>query len=632
MKKILALLLVLVLMLTACSGGTQPVDKPNSAGNADKQEDGLIYNDKQEYSSVYSNEVTTLNYLTTATTIEYALAANFIDTLVEYDRYGVLKPCLATEWSVSDDGLVWTFKLREGVKWVNHDGEEYAEMTAQDFVDAMKYILNKDNASATANVAYKVLKNGEAYYNEEITDFNKVGIKAADKYTLEYTLEKPTPYFESMLTYVCFFPVNGAYLEEVGDRFGTSQDTLLYNGAYLLETFEPQNKRVLAKNENYWDKDNVHIEKINYKYNKESTAISTELYQRGETSSVDIPNTSIDVWMNDPELKAQIRPVRPTFFTYFYCFNFDPHLDEEYEPENWKTVVNNTNFRKSLFHALNRTSAMMTVEPYDPQKKMLNTITPKGFVAMDGKDFTEMSDLDELTNSEYFNQKTALQYKAKALEELEGKATFPVKVLMPYNTSYTDWTQRAQVIEQSMEKVLGQDYIDIILLPHPPTGFLNDTRRAGNYALMECNWGPDYADPETYTDPFKEGGSYNFPEFCEEVDENGQNLYKVYEAMVEDAKSEVIDIHKRYEIFAKAEAYLIDKGFVLPYGVAVLGGGYKASLINPFEEPYSPFGVSSDRWKGQHILAKPLNTEQYYELQEQWEIERQKALQEAEQK
>lgn len=632
MKKILALLLVLVLMLTACSGGTQPVDKPNSAGNADKQEDGLIYNEKQEYSSVYSGEVTTLNYLTTAATNEYALAANFIDTLVEYDRYGVLQPCLATEWSVSEDGLVWTFKLREGVKWVNHDGEEYAEMTAQDFVDAMKYILNKDNASATANVAYKVLKNGEAYYNGEITDFNEVGIKVADKYTLEYTLEEPTPYFESMLTYVCFFPVNGAYLEEVGDRFGTSQDTLLYNGAYILETFEPQNKRVLAKNENYWDKDNVHIEKINYKYNKESAAISTELYQRGETSFVEIPNTSIDVWMNDPKLKAQIRPIRPSFFTYFYCFNFDPNFNEEYEPENWKTVVNNTNFRKSLFHALNRTSAMMTVEPYDPQKKMLNTITPKGFVAMDGKDFTEMGNLAELTNSKYFSEKTALGYKDKALVELEGKATFPVKVLMPYQTGSTDWTQRAQVLEQSMEKVLGQDYIDIILLPHPPTGFLSETRRAGNYALMECNWGPDYADPETYTDPFKVDYNYNFPEFCEEVNENGQNLYKVYEAMVEEAKSEVVDIHKRYETFANAESYLIDKAFVLPFGVAVLTGGYTASLINPFEAQYSPFGVSKDRYKGQHILAKPLNTEQYYELQEQWEIERQKALQEAEQK
>ena len=89
--------------------------------------------------------MTTLNYLKTATTNEFALAANFVDTLIDYDKYGVIQPCLATEWNVSDDGLVWTLKLREGVKWVTHEGQEYAEVVAQDFVDAMMYILDSKN-------------------------------------------------------------------------------------------------------------------------------------------------------------------------------------------------------------------------------------------------------------------------------------------------------------------------------------------------------------------------------------------------------------------------------------------------------------------------------------------------------
>lgn len=95
----------------------------------------------QEYTTAYAQEIETLNYLVTASEVEYGLAANLVDTLVDYDRYGVIVPCLATEWKLSDDNLTWTFKIREGVKWVTNEGKEYAEATAQDFVDAMKYIL-----------------------------------------------------------------------------------------------------------------------------------------------------------------------------------------------------------------------------------------------------------------------------------------------------------------------------------------------------------------------------------------------------------------------------------------------------------------------------------------------------------
>ena len=117
-----------------------------------------------------------MNYLTTSSTSEFRVAANLVDTLIDYDKYGVPQSALATEWSVSEDNLVWTFKLREGVKWVRNDGTEYGEVTAQDFVDGMKYILDPTNESLTANIAYSVIKNGEKYYNKEIEDFEEVGV------------------------------------------------------------------------------------------------------------------------------------------------------------------------------------------------------------------------------------------------------------------------------------------------------------------------------------------------------------------------------------------------------------------------------------------------------------------------
>lgn len=607
MKKYLALMLVMLMAISAsgCFGG----------GGDD---DGV----EQVYKAVYSGEVTTINYLVTSSENEFGLAANLVDTLVDYDNLGHIQPCLAEDWNVSADGLTWTFDIRPEVYWYTHEGEEYAEVVAQDWVDSMEYVFTPENESATANVAYRVIKNAEAFYNGEITDFSQVGVSAPDKYTLEFTLERPIPYFLSQLNYSVFMPANGDFLAETGDRFGTDNTNLLYNGAYILETFEHQNKRTLVKNDKYWDADNVHIERLEYQYNAEAASLAPQLYLNGDISDVAIPSTSIKQWMEDEELENMVRPGRPSSYTYFYCLNFDPQFDEEYDPDNWKIVVNNVNFRKSLFHALNRYNAMLTAEPYFPENKISNTITPAAFADYEGKDYTDFGRLGEIKATDSYDADLALEYKEKALEELEGEATFPVQVVMPYNTGGDEWAQRVQVIEQNMEELLGEDYVDIIPAPHPPTGFLDGTRRNGNYAFEECNWGPDYADPETYTDPFRRGGTYNFPEFTTEVDEDGRNKFEVYEEMVEEAKAEVVDIERRFELFAEAEAYVIDNAWVVPYGLG--GGGYYSSKLNPFEAPFSPFGVSYLRFKGQRIHEEPMNMQDYEEQLAEWEAERSK--------
>ncbi len=268
---------------------------------------------------LYSGEVTTLNYLTTSTTAEYAIAANVVDGLVEHDNFGVIKPSLATTWSVSEDGKVWTFNLRQGTKWYTFDGKEYGEVVAQDFVDAAKYILTKDNASNTSDLVYDMIVGAKDFYNGVTTDFATVGVKAADKYKVEYTLIEPVPYFMSMLTYVCFLPASGKFLGEVGAKFGTDHKNLLYCGAYLIKNFEPQNIRELVKNQNYWDKDKVLITKITYRYNKEASNLAPEMFLRNQVSSASIPTAVLDAWMKDAEKKAVVHPVRTSFFSYFYA-------------------------------------------------------------------------------------------------------------------------------------------------------------------------------------------------------------------------------------------------------------------------------------------------------------------------
>ncbi len=632
MKKILVIILALIIFVTGCSS-KESLDSLRNTENVipiesqDKLAKELNIAEEQEYNYMYSSELTTINYLVTSSANEFGLAANLVDTLVEYDRYGLVKPALAVDWTVSDDDKIWTFRLREGVKWVSQDGEEYAELVAQDFVDSMEYVLDSSNESLTANIVYSVIKNADKYYKKEISDFSQVGIKAIDQYTLEYTLEKPVPYFLSMVTYSCFFPVNGKYLEEKGELFGTDNYNLLYNGAYILDTFEPQTRRVLVSNDSYWDKENVFIKKINAIYNKEAAALAPELFLRGDIDNAEIPSTVLDEWMNDLEKSKMVRPNKTTYYTYFYCFNFNPQFAKEYEPENWKEAVNNLSFRKALFHAFDRRAAMLTLEPYNPDKRILNTITPKNFVDAKGIDYTQLGSLAEISNRDSFDKALSIEFKKKAMSELKDLITFPVKVLMPYNTGSSEWANRAQVIEQQMENLLGSDFIDIIIDSRPPTGFLSETRRNGNYALLECNWGPDYADPETYTDPFSPESNYNWPHLAKGYkDTNGKNIY---ENMVNEAKSELLDLDRRYELFAEAEAFLINQAFSIPFSVSgggSYGGGYVASRLNPFDSQFSPFGVSSERYKGRMLMKKSMNSQEFFEHEKEWESKRIEAL------
>jgi len=623
MKRILALALSFALMLTVFAA---PV----------------MAEENVAYRTLYSGEITSLNYLTTATTNEFALAANVIDTLVEYNKYGEVQPSLALSWEYDPAALTYTFKLRDNATWVKADGTVYANVTAHDFVSAAKYILDASNASSTANIFYSVIAGAEDYYlgtstPEEgkepypVMDFETVGVKALDDYTLQYTLIEPVPYFLSMLTYVCFMPVNGDFLAEKGADFGvaTSNENLLYCGAYILETFEPQNLRVYAKNVHNWDAENVFIDRIEQKYNKEASTVSPEAFRRGEVDDASITSTIAAEWLASEETADLIRPVRQSgFYTYFWAFNFDPKFEAEYEPENWKIAVNNENFRKSLYHGLNRVKSKAVMEPDNPESILFNTVTPPEFVSINGVDYTMMGELAAITElgTDTFNEDLALEYMDAAKEELVAAgATLPIKILMPYNSSSSSWAEECVVVEQQLEELFGTDYIDILVEARPSSGFLKDVRRSGKYALMKCNWGPDYADPNTYTDPFYDG-TYNWPEKATAyLDENGVSEYY---KLVDAARAITDDLQARYDAYTVAEAFLIENAMIIPYGYD--NGGYTASRLNPFDSQFAPFGISNERYKGQTLLDAPMSTDQYFDAYDQWQEARAKLAEAAE--
>jgi len=592
------------------------------------------------YRVLYGGELTTLNYLITATTNEFALAANVIDTLIEYDRFGVIQPALATSWEVSDDGLVWTFYLREGVQWVDGKGEPVAEVTADDFVAAAKYILNAQNASSTAGILYgeALIAGAEEYYDgtstpeegEEpypVMEWDTVGIKALDKYTLQYTLIDQVPFFLSMTTYVCFMPVYEPFLLEKGDGFGlaTGNDTLLYCGAFYLSEFKPQEKRTYSRNPLNWDADNVFLDAIEFTFNKESATVAPELYLRGEVDETGIDTTIAMEWLKDPVKSELIRPVRNSgvIYSYFYSLNFDPQFDAIYEPDNWLLAVNNENFRKALYYGIDRVKTQQILDPENPEALVYNTVTPPGLANLDGLDFTVIGDLAAITaqGANTLDEEKALAYRDAAKAELEAEgATFPIKVLVSYNPNTNSWDEECQILEQQLEALLGSDFIDVVIEAGPSTGFLAAVRRSGMYSLLKCNWGPDYADPQTFVEPFSVGNNYNFiDKGWSQEDENGK-LIDQYYALVDKAIAITKDFGARYEAFAKAEAFLINHSIIVPIGYG--DGGYVGSRLNPFESQYASFGISDYRYKGQHLLEKPMSTDEYFEAYDLWLEER----------
>lgn len=632
-KKLLSVILSIatVVSLLAGCGSTSGETSSNTTQTDTKTSEES--SNEQVYNRLYSTEVATLNYLVTATIEEMRIPANTIDTLVETDSDGNIVPSLATEWSQSEDGLVWTFKLREGVKWVDNTGAEVAEVTAQDFVDALKYILTPEYEAGNAQNFFGIIANAQEYYNgaANVTDddgktwspidFSEVGVKALDTYTLEYTLAKPVPYFLSSLVYITYMPAYGPLLEKQGASFGTSSDTMYYCGAYYLSDFVPQEKQVLTKNPLYWDADSVYITKINRTYNAEAETLAPEMAKRDEVDYAEISSSILDDWLTSTDTSSLVSRERPkTDYSYFYNFNFNPTFAAEYEPENWKLAVNNENFRQAMMAALNRKNAVAITEPNTPDEFIMNTITPSTFTTnADGIDYASLNAFTDIQSKDSFDEAAARSYKEAAMTELTGQgATFPIKVLMKYNPSITNWDKECAVVEQQMESVLGTDFIDIIVEAGPADSFLTEVRRSGDYAFMKCGWGADYADPETWTDPFYqaegdlEGYKYAFLRNAIEEGTDSAAVVQEYFDLVEAAKAITSEAQKneRYEAFATAESYLIDHALAVPYGISV--SLYIAVKYDVFQNQYASCGtVPNLRYKGVELLDHFVTPDEY---------------------
>ena len=657
----LALCLAMVFSLAACGKDDgKPTADPNQTGNDPAVTDQPAA--EQVYRQLYASEVTTFNYLYTGNTNDLQMSANTVDCLVEYDSYGVMIPSLAESWEANADNTEWTFHIRKGVKWVDYQGNEVADVTAHDWVTAAKYSNTAENEASNQYMYDGIVNNAQAYFNytayllesdngaktvdEEGNEikvvpevkWEDVGVKATDDYTLVYTMEAPCAYFPSVLSYSSYMPVYEPFLTEQGKNFGaaTGPDTILYNGAFLMSEFAPQDHRTLVKNPTYWDKDNVFIDRLELRYNSTAGTIGPEQFIRGEVDYAELDASLLTSWLTDDNTYNMVSSSRPNVsYSYFYVFNFEPRFDASLDPDNWTLAVNNENFRQSIMHALDRVGALAVQDPQNPESIVNNTVTPPTFVSGAGMDFTEYPALKAITDGDSFDADLALEYKAKAVEELTAAGCkFPVKVYMRYNPDTTNWDKECQVVEQQLENALGKDYIDVIVEAGPSTGFLGAVRRTGDFGLMKCNWGADYADPQTWTDPFSKTNTYNFMNqdasrsvgdvACDHKGAETQAIVEEYYRLVDAAKAITTDEAARYTAFAEAEAHLINHAIIVPYSISFTG--YVATRLNAFEGEYAPYGLALQRYKYQHLLEEPMNMAKFTAENDKWQTERAAAL------
>lgn len=626
-----------LIILTGCDRKPPSLENDGDGANADRN----IYN------MVYFTEIGTLNYLATDTEVDYALCSNLIDNLVDYDSYGNIVPALAESWSANEDMSEWTFNIRKGVKWVDCDGKEVAELKADDWVAAAQYVNNAANEAGNQYIydTGGVVHNAQNYYDyteymllsdggrlttdedgEELTPVDEVkpeeiGVTAPDDYTLVYTLDHPCSFFLSCLSYSAYMPVNRKFLEETGDMFGRSKENILYNGAFRLSEYIPQEKRTLVKNDTYWDKDNVHIDQINARFRKDVLDVSPDMFLSGQVDQVLIDAEAMDKWMADKEAASQIHSMRPDIaYSYFYGFNFKPEFDAKYEPANWAKAVVNEDFRKAILHSLDRRALAEVYEPYNPDILLQKTITPKTFVSAGGKDYTDFAPFDKIMSTDPFDPAAAVSHRDKAREALEKEGvTFPVKVLLPYNPTIASWREECQVAKKQLEGTLGTDFVEVIIERGPDTGFLSAVRRSGKYALLLCNYGADFADPATYAEPFSANNSYNF--WDKSTDATIKELFSEYEKLADEAANTYDDKEKRYELFAEAEALLIEHAIVCPSRVSN-GDGYVVDRLSQFDGQFAPYGLARSRYKGMVKHERSMSMDEFNAAYEEWDKER----------
>ncbi|ETS90117.1 oligopeptide-binding protein SarA [Streptococcus sp. BS29a] len=617
---------------------------------------GQFNTNTSTYSSTFSANPTTFNYLLDYYADNTAVITNLVDGLLENDSYGNLVPALAEDWSVSSDGLTYTYKLRKDAKWYTADGEEYASVKAQDFVTGIKYAA--DNKGQAMDLIQNSIKGLDDYVTGVTNDFSTVGVKALDDYTVEYTLTRPEPYWNSKTTNSILFPVNEEFLKSKDKDFGTlTPDSILYNGPYLLKDFTSKSSIEYVKNPHYYDHDKVTIEKVKLAYfDGSDQEMTIRNFENGAYSIAGVyPNSSNYAKTKEKYQDNIVYSLQDKTSWYFNfnvnrkTYNHTAKTTDE-QKKSTQIAILNKNFRQAINFGIDRTAYSAQSNGEEAASKTLrNTLVPPTFVQVGDKTFGEVT-ASKLVNygtewsginladaqDAYFNKEKAQAKFAEAKKELEAQGvTFPIHLDVPVDQTNKNAVSGMNSVKQTLETVLGSDniVIDVQQLSTDDFGnvaFLAPNPAARDYDLNFDGWVGDYQDPSTYLDPFNAETGFYLKIFGLDAKED-QELIKslgldTYTQLLKEADAENKDVAKRYEKYAEAQAWMIDNSLIM--SAMSNGGTASVTKVTPFTRAYSLVGIKGDgnNYKYMRLQKDPVTKKQFDEAKAKWEAESKKAI------
>ena len=645
-SRLLALALTAALVLTGCGGGTtteEPADTSENTGTTESTE--TTEGETAESNEPGENEITdlvipktltreleTFNWLYSQRAEDSENLTQLVDGLLEANPEGTLSPGIAEEWGSEDGGKTWTFKLREGVKWVDVNGNEKAECNAWDFATGLEWVLNfYKNDSTNTSMPFEMIEGAEEYYEytktlseeeafaltagEGSKFFEMVGMEIPDDYTIIYTCITEKPYFDTLAAYQSLYPMAQGMIDELGGVDAVqamNNENMWYNGPYTMTSYIQGNEKVFTKNPLYWDTECKLFNTVTFKM-VESSDVAFQLYQAGDLDYVGLTESALTTIARDPnnEYYDYLVPAVPSKYSFQMHFNYNKNNEDGTKDTNWNTAIANEAFRKSWYYGLNLSEYFKRSNAIDPFSCENNFYTMPGLVyTSDGTEYTELvrevmglKESDGVTPARV-DAAQAEQYKQQAIEELTALGvTFPIEADYYISASSQTALDSANVLAQAFSDGLGDDYVKLNICTFI-SSTTNEVVVPHLHSFVINGWGADYGDPQNYLGQECYGNpnayyseNYSYINEITEPDDTNADLiaaYQEYTSMVEAADAITTDLDARYQAYAEAEAYMLDHVFVLPCNYSI---GWCLSKVDNDSKIYAMYGSQNEKMK-----------------------------------
>lgn len=587
---------------------------------------------------VSNRELEGFFYLKSELAQDHNVMTNAISSLVATNGSGQLVPEIAESWGTEDNGLTWTFKLREGVKWVDVNGNEMADCTAQDWITALEWVLNfHKNESNNTSMPLATIKGAQEYYDYtkelskdeglalDTTKFlEMVGIAAPDDHTVVYTCSYECPYFDTVATSASLLPISQALIDSIGveNMAGISNEQLWYNGPYTVTSFIQGNEKVLTKNPLYWDTNCTLFNTVTIKI-VDDTTMSYQLFENGEIDCTDLSEAALRQIYDDENHPFHDNLVEklPRKYSYQMHLNYNKMKEDGKPDDNWNKAVANENFRLAMYYGLDLNNYWSRTNFIYPEHCENLAYTMKGLVYLsDGTEYTELvkpllNDVAKDENGAYhrFNAEKGASYKEAAKKELEAAGvTFPVEIDYYIISGSQNALDTATVLQQIFSQCLGDDFVKLNIKTYV-SSIQKEVVQPKLHSFIINGWGADYGDIQNFLgqETYGEDSAYysnNYSNINDATDEKLIDTYKEFTELVNKADAITDDLDARYKAYAEAEAFMLNHALVIPAQYEV---SWQLTKTNDYSHSNALYGIQNYTYKNWETSVAAYTTEQY---------------------